>query len=177
MKIEQRTREIIGAVFGGLVILGLTTLLFAAAIKGYWDSTADLNKVNKFEGTIVDRDIVLKKDKVNLKVFYFKLEGLNDRLASYNIKQDYQKLIDNLNVGDKITVYFKKSESQKLNLEVIQIEKRGQIILDKADFETKKSSLIYIGTIGGTLMLGLFVGLILKIRKVLTLLPTNSSHA
>lgn len=129
--------------------------------------------MDKFEGTIVDRDIVLKKGKVNLNVFYFRLDGLSDKLASYNIRQDYKKLIDHLNIGDKIIVYFRKSESQKLNLDVIQIEKQGLVILDKGEFETKESSLIYIGTIGGIFMLGLFVGMIKKTRKVIILPPTT----
>ena len=165
MKIGQRTKEIIGVVYGGLVILGLAALLFAAAIKGYRDSIINLDQVDKFEGTVIDKDIVLKRGKINLNVFYFKLSGLSDRLASYNMKQDYKKLMDNINIGDQIQVYFKKSKSQSLNLDVIQIEKRGEIILDKNEFRTTMGSLIYIGTVGGVLMLSVFLGLMIKTRK------------
>ena len=141
--------------------------MFALAIKGYNNATINLDKVDIYEGVVIDRGITMKRSKkMSLKVFYFKMEGLDDLLASYNMSQDYSKLMSSVKNGDYLTVYFKESKSQDLNLNVIQIEKDSIIILDKNEFETKERGLIYIGSIGGVLMLAGFVWLIVKTRTV-----------
>jgi len=167
MTLTKQTREKIGVIYGGLVILGLTGLMFAAAIKGYNNATINLESVDKYEGIVIDRGITLKRGKkMSLKVFYFRMEGLDDLLAWYHISQNYSKLMSNVKNGDYLKVYFKESKSQDLNLNVIQIEKDNRIILDKNEFETKERALVYIGTIGGVLMLAGFVWMIMKTRKV-----------
>jgi hypothetical protein len=163
MKLNKETKEKIGVIFGGLLILALTGILFGAAIKGYKNSTIDLNKVDMYEGEVTDRGIGLKKGS---NIFYFRMEGLDDLLASYNMKKDYSKLMSSIEKGDFIKVYFKESKYEDFNLDVIQIEKDNKILLDKSEFETKESSLIYFGTIGGLIMLGIFISMIASNRKV-----------
>ena len=86
MKLKKETKEKIGVIYGSVVILGLTGLMVAAAIKGYNNSTVDLNRVDVFEGIVTDRGIALKRGKkMSVNVFYFRMKGLDDLLASYNM--------------------------------------------------------------------------------------------
>lgn len=144
-------------------------MLLALAIKGYQNTHIDLSKVEYTRGFVTDHGITINKgNQLNQKVFYFKIYGNNERFASYNIDQEYTNLKANIRYGDFLKVYYKKTNSSGFNLNVIQIEKEGQILLNKSEYESKEVALIYIGGIGGLLMLWVFIRLILKAKKVLT---------
>jgi hypothetical protein len=167
MKFKKETKEKIAVIYGSLVILGLTGLMAALAFKGYHNSSVDLDKVDVYEGIVTDRGIALKRGKkMSVNVFYFRMKGLDDLLASYNMDQNYSKLMSHINTGDFLKIYFKESKYSDFNLNVIQIEKNNEVILDKNEYETKETALIYIGTIGGLLMFGGFIWMIMKARSV-----------
>ena len=177
MKIKRATREKFAAIYVGLLCLGLTSMMVAVTIKAYNDSTIDLKKVDVYEGIVTDTGIGWKQNpKMDVKVFYFRMNGLDDLLASYNMHGDYATLQANVNRGDSIKIYFKESGSDDYNLDVIQIEKGGEIILDKSKFEKQQTALIYIGAVGGLLMFGTFGWLIVRWRKVFnTTMPAQST--
>lgn len=162
---KQKIKEIFALIFIGTLFLGLTLMMFTLAIIGYNNSHVDLSKVDSCKGYVTDEAIVLKRGKMNLNVFYFRINGTNENFASYNIHQDYSKLVDNIKIGDDLKVYYKKTQSTDYNLDVIQIEKKGKIILPKNEFESKEYSLIYIGIIGGLAMLIIFIKFILMVKS------------
>src|SRR5690349_12135160 len=72
------------------------------------NSTFDLTKLDSYDGKIVEKGIA-DNPAPNIsvaKVFYLKLEGLNQTLATYNLKQDYDALDSTFQVGDQVKVYF-----------------------------------------------------------------------
>lgn len=87
-------------------------------------------------------------------MFFLRLSGLDQTLATYNIEQSYYDLDSRLEVGDRVTVYFKSSpNNDKPNLSTYQIEKGGQVILGQDEFKGKEM----IGGIIATLGLGLII--------------------
>ena len=70
---KQRNREILAVILAGILILGLTFLMFALAVKGYSNSAIDLSKVSSCKGYVIDKKIILKKGKIKSNVFYFKI--------------------------------------------------------------------------------------------------------
>ena len=48
-------------------------------------------------------------------------------------------------------VYYKPSsnKTENINIDLIQVEKEGYILINKTEYEKKESALIYIGLIGG----------------------------
>lgn len=64
------------------------------------------------------------------KAFTFQLDNLSMPLGTHRPWDDYTKLLNEINVGDTLTVYFQKHPTHKLNLDVYQIEKNGQVLQD-----------------------------------------------
>ena len=60
-------------------------------------------------------------------------------------------MLKKVNVGDKVKVYYRPSsnERENINIDLIQVEKDGQVLIGKEEYEKKESSLIYIGLIAG----------------------------
>src|SRR5690606_24438945 len=90
-------------------------------------------------------------------VFYISLKDLDEDLGIYRMSKEYEDLLKKVNVGDKVKVYYRPSsnERENINIDLIQVEKDGQAIIGKEEYEKKESSLIYIGIIArfGTLFL------------------------
>jgi len=63
------------------------------------------------------------------KYFAFNISGYQVSFSVYKPSRHYAELESALNVGDNITVYF--VNSQTANIQVCQIEKNGQIVVDK----------------------------------------------
>jgi hypothetical protein len=60
--------------------------------------------------------------------------------------------------GDIVTVYYLgQSSDSNINIDLVQIEKSGQIIVDQKEYKEKESFLIYIGLIAGLFSVGLSV--------------------
>lgn len=135
------------------IIIALTSIIyFSLAYVGYEKQNIDLNKYSQYEGVIIDKGIgILKGSKGRTSnVFYVTLNGLDERLGIYRMSKKYNDLLSNLTVGEKIKVYYKpQSNKNNINIDLIQIEKGGKIIVGKDEYERKESALIYLGLIGG----------------------------
>ena len=162
---KQKTKGILIVILLGTFFLVLTLMMFALAIKGYNNSNIDLSKVDFCKGSVIEKRIELKKGKINLNVFHFKINGTNENFASYNKNQNYTKLTNEIRIGDELNVYYKKTKNSGFNLDVIQIEQNGKIILPKKEYESQQNSLIYIGVIGGLTFLIILVKFIKTMYK------------
>jgi protein involved in polysaccharide export with SLBB domain len=114
----------------------------------------DLNDLDKYEGTITDKGIIqhtssTSKGPRTSDVFFLRLSGLDQILATYNIEQSYYDLDSKLSVGDRVKVYFKSSpNNDKPNLSTYQIEKDGQVILGQDEYKGKEMIAGIIATLG-----------------------------
>jgi hypothetical protein len=101
----KRLRTLIAAlIFGGLLI--------AASIKFIKaDINIDLSKATHVTGKVIDLGVTDKSTivggKINKKgkMFFFQLENLPERLATYRPEQEYSALLNNIQVGDSVTVF------------------------------------------------------------------------
>jgi hypothetical protein len=124
-----------------LFILLSCTLVIYSVYSMLSNSKRDLTLVDSFEGAIKEKGIA-DNPAPNLsvtKVFFFKLEGLDQMLATYNPKQDYVELDSTFGVGDHVKVYFKRISFPEVpNLNTYQVEKDGRIIIGEGDIENKE---------------------------------------
>ncbi len=159
---KYRIPKTVKRVFNFVGGLFLTTCCFFVAYLTFQNGWTDLNKVDKFEGIIIEKGITTNQTSTsgryrttsNNKVFYLKLEGLNQTLAVYNPKQDYVSLDNSLYVGDTVKVFYNYSNLvDKLNLETFQIEKNNQEILNSQDFQGRERIGFYITLLGGFVLL------------------------
>ncbi len=72
------------------------------------------------------------------------------------MSKEYDDLISKININDELTVYYKENnnDSENVNIDLIQIERNGIVLLEKKEFEKKESALIYIGLIAGFFSIG-----------------------
>jgi hypothetical protein len=124
------------------------------------NACTDIDDLDKFEGVIVEKGLtknmstISGKGTITSDVFFLKLEGLDQILASYNKEQSYHDLDSKLNVGDKVKIYFKYSPyNDRPNVSTYQIEKAGQVILGQDEFKGKELIGGIIATLGLVLIL------------------------
>ncbi|WP_256012239.1 hypothetical protein [Desertivirga xinjiangensis] len=126
-----------------------TSIALIALSLGLFGSIAgaanDLDQAITYTGRVEDSRVLSPKGKSN---FFLKLDGLDTRLRCYRASGNYSDIIDNVQVGDIVTVYY--SNHQDTSLEVYQIEKNGRVILNHSEFRTKWvvcSIIIFVGII------------------------------
>jgi hypothetical protein len=115
--------------------------------------------LDKFTGRVSERGTTDRRSsKITTTVFYLTIDGLTQPLGIYRQEGNYKELVDEIQPGDIVTVYYiGKSADSDINIDLVQIEKNGQIIVDQKEFKKKESFLIYIGLIAGLFSVGLSV--------------------
>lgn len=81
------------------------------------------------------------------KVFAVRLYGMQKKLGVYRMSRNYDDLLNAIGEGDTLRMYYRGNgnRTENVNIDLIQIEKNGEILLDKKEYERKESALIYIG--------------------------------
>jgi hypothetical protein len=135
-------------------------IYFLLAYKGYSSQIIDLETIDRFTGRVTQRGIADRNSsKATLEVFYLTLDGLTETLGIYRQENNYSGLIDEIQPGDTVTVYYLgTSGSDGINIDLVQIEKGGEVIVDQAEFKKKESFLTYIGLVAGLFSVGMAVG-------------------
>ena len=140
------------------ILIFLTAgIYFLLAYKGFSSQFIDINTLGKFTGRVNERGVAERRSsKHSSDVFYLTLDGFPETLGIYRMEKDYSGLVDKIQPGDTVTVYYLRSKTdENINIDLVQIEKDGQIIVDQKEFKKKESALIYIGLIGGLFSVGL----------------------
>lgn len=150
---NKKTKKLVNSISAGL----FSALLFLVSYIGYEKQNIDLSKQNQYEEIIIDKGIGIHYGSKNQKsnVFFITLKNLNENLGIYRISNDYKDLLQKVNIGDKVKVYYEElsSTSENININLIQVEKDGKIIISKNEYEKREGSLFYIGLIGGLVFL------------------------
>lgn len=148
---DKNTKRTLSSIF-----LFLTSFIyFFLAYIGFKKQNIDLNNYSKTENVIIDKGIDYRIGSKGRKsqCFYILLKDNDKKLGVYRMNKDYSDLLAKFNVGDTVTAYYRDNNNQRenINIDLVQVEKAGQVLLDKKEYERKESSLIYIGLIGGIL--------------------------
>jgi len=139
------------------IIIFLTSgIYFFLAYIGFSHQLLDIKTLDRFSGRVIERGVADRKSHKNTSsVFYVTIEGLSETLGIYRMEKDYSGLIDKIQPGDTITVYFLgKVIDENINIDLVQIEKDGQVIVHGSEFKKKHLSLIYAGLICGLFSVG-----------------------
>jgi hypothetical protein len=137
----------------GLIFL-TSGIYFALAYIGYNEQDIELKRLSTYTGKIDNLGVdylVGAKGRRSL-VFFIDLQGLDQRLGIYRMDKDYKDLYQLFTLGETITVYFQNHRnSENININLIQIEKGGFVVLSKNEYEKKEGALIWIGLSFGIL--------------------------
>jgi hypothetical protein len=142
------------------IIIFLTSgIYFLLGYKGYSSQAIDIKTLDKFTGQVIERGTADRKStKHTSRVFYLTIEGLTETLGIYRQEKNYSELVDKIQPGDIVTVYYlSKSTDENINIDLVQIERGGEVIVDQKEFKKKESFLIYIGLIAGLFSVGLSI--------------------
>ena len=128
-------------------------MLFGSAKKFIKDTNLDLTKTTIVKGHIIKSYLTTRrtggKIKRNMPIFAFNLDNLSQTLGAYRPSHNYSKLINNLQPGDFVTVYYRHNKYNDINIDVFQIEKGREIILDYETYNINHTNgAILIGVIG-----------------------------
>ena len=87
--------------------------------------------------------------------------------------RNYDKLFESIKIGDKIKIFYKPNIDKKenINIDIIQIEKDGNVILSKSEYQTKNRILMTCGIVACLYLVLMFYSL-LKYGKVQNVIPT-----
>lgn len=141
------------------IIIFLTSwIYFFLAYKGFSSQSIDIKTLDKFTGRVSERGVADRRSSKHIKRFYLTIDGLSETLGIYRMEKNYSELIDKIQPGDIVTVYYLgKTTDENINVDLVQIEKDGQIIVDESELKMKELTLIYIGLIGGLFSVGLSI--------------------
>jgi hypothetical protein len=145
MKLVDKVKLIFGFTF-------FTLLYIFCIYLGFKKQNIDLNTTNKIISIVENRGIDIRYGSKGKKddVFYIKLENYDKKLGVYRMSKNYEDLIKKINIGDELEIYYyeNSNRTENVNIDLIQVERKDTILIDKSEFEGKKRFLIYIG-IGG----------------------------
>ena len=142
----------------------LAACCFFGSFLMFMTSGSDLSQIDVYNGKVIEKGITIKnnsvggKDSFKSEIFYLKISGLNQILATYKPLQDYSFFEKNIKVGDNLKVYFQKSyDTIKPNLNLFQIEKEGIVLLKKEELQNKERIGGFIALFGGFLLIGIAI--------------------
>lgn len=155
--------KIIGLLF---LILGLGLFLLLSFI-GYDNQKINLEDFTKYESIVTKKGVGIES-----KVFYLKMNGLEKKIGVYRMFRNYDKLLQDIEVGDQLKIYYKPNENknENINIDVIQIERGNKIIVNKSEYQTKYRILMAVGIIASLAMIMMIISL-LKYGKVESIIP------
>lgn len=150
---NKKIKRLINSIISGLFSL----LFFFLAYIGYEKQNINLSKQDQFESIIIDKGVDFHHGSKGQKskVFFISLKNLDENLGIYRMSKNYNDLLQKVNIGDKVKVYYQSNsnESENINIDLIQLERDRKIIIDKSEYEDKEGILFYIGLIAGFFLL------------------------
>lgn len=134
------------------ILICLTSVIYLFLVWiGFQKQNIQLENCNYYESYVISSGLDYRNSSKGRKsnVFYVLLHGMDKKLGVYRMSKDYNDLLSAIKHGDKLKVYYSdNNKKENVNIDLIQVEKNGQILLDKKEYEKKESTLIYMGLFG-----------------------------
>jgi hypothetical protein len=159
--LEQMMNKKTKHLLSSIIFASTSTLYFFLAYIGYGKQNIDLTQKATYENVVTNKGIGIRYGSKGRQseVFYITLKDLDEKLGIYRMSKKYDDLLRKIRIGEEVKVYYRPSTNKKenINIDLIQVEKDGEILISKTEYEKKESALIYIGLIAGfgTLFLAL----------------------
>ncbi|MEP0366706.1 MAG: hypothetical protein ABJN36_01255 [Cyclobacteriaceae bacterium] len=147
-------------------LLGMTwftLFFFFGSFLFYSDATIDTDKLQEYKGQITDLGITTHRSSTSSgprtsKVFFIQLEGLAEKLATYNTNQTYGELQNSLRTGDIVYVTFKpSSKTDQPNIDLYELKLGNKVLVEQSTYRTKRLIASLIALLGA--IITLFIGL------------------
>ncbi len=154
--IKGQARNTKGTAISALLFLSSFVYCYLAYI-GYKDQHIDLSECSKVTSVIIDKGLEHRRETKGPSLcFYLSLEGSSKKLGEYRWWKNYDDLDDKFHAGDTVTAYFLDNHNagESINIDLVQVEKNGQVRLGKQEYAHKQRTLVWIGALGGLAMLG-----------------------
>ncbi|QJX45921.1 hypothetical protein HMJ29_02795 [Hymenobacter taeanensis] len=149
-----------------------TTVLLFGSFLAFSNSSADLSGLDIGEGVVEKRGVMPHQSRaanglrVSSTLFFVKLSGLSQLLAVYYPGQEYRFLLNSIQVGDTLKIWYRHSSDQDVpNLNTYQITKRNQIVLNQEEYRGKETLAGYIALAGAVVTVWLGIRQDRKYRK------------
>ena len=124
-------------IFFGLLVVFMGSLMLREA-------KFDIRDSQQYSGRITTRSVD--------KFFTCTVSGFPTAFNVYKVSRNYPELEAALNPGDSVTVYF--INSQTANIQVYQVEKNGQIVVNNELLTGQNRNGGIIAVIGGLVFIG-----------------------
>ena len=111
----------------------------------------DLKETIKLKGIVsnkgIDNHVSTKRKKS--KCFFLKLNNLDYKVGVKRWFKSYDDLNNNIKIGDTVTInYFDNYKPfENINIDLVQIEKKGLIIFEKGEYERGQMLIVYVCSI------------------------------
>ena len=160
----------------GVVVL---SLIYAMLIGiGFSHQNIDLRDTIRREGVVESVGVFERTSRRTYpirqthrhEIFYIQLSGTREKLELFRRGFNYDDLLENIHIGDRLTVFVKRIND---DLDIVQIEKNGTIVLHRSEFERRQRVLIYGGILG---LVGNVVALVWAKRRREDENETNNTH-
>jgi hypothetical protein len=146
---NKKTKHLLNSI----LFASTSILYFFLAYIGYGKQNIDLTQKTTYENIVTNKGIGIRYGSKGRqsKVFYITLKDLDEKLGVYRMSKNYDDLLNKFEIGEKVKVYYRPStnKNENINIDLIQVEKDGEILISKTEYEKKESALIYIGLIAG----------------------------
>lgn len=156
--LNKKVKGIVGLIAG----LFLVSTMIIVGFKMIMTTMINMEDTSKISG-IVDNcgitnksSIVSGRFKVDSDIFFIKINSNDQIFGVYNKEKDYSDLTDLIKIQDSISINYIET-SDKLNIDVLQIEKDNKVIYEFDKFKSKERIGGFIALIGGFLMLILVI--------------------
>ena len=156
---EKNAKKGLGIPTGWLIVLiALSFVYLMLIVAGISYQNIDLRDTIRREGVVQSVGIFNRTARgMEQQVFYIQLSGTRERLQVFRGSFNYDDLLENIHVGDRLTVFLMPNDQRS---EMIQIEKNGNIILHRSEIQNRNRILIYLGILG--LLANVYGGYLLK---------------
>ncbi|MBO9203194.1 MULTISPECIES: DUF3592 domain-containing protein [Niastella] len=147
-----------------IVILALSSfMLFSAGKKYFIEASVDLKKVHKVTAHITSsyqtkRSIGGRGRKVG--AFVFTISKYNYRFGASPSPRYLEKVVNNLQTGDTVTVYYDPEYEGQINYNIYQIEKSGRVIFAYNTYKSNNILTAILLVLGACFLLALIVGVV-----------------
>jgi hypothetical protein len=137
-----------------LLFVALFVICLVVIGMGFQGRKLELRDTVRREGTVETVGTIRLRNQStrvpDRMVFSIQFSDMRERFNVSRRNENYADLIENIQVGDSLIVYFRhnNSQSENRNVGVVQIEKNGKIILDISEFKDRQTARIYMGFFG-----------------------------
>ncbi len=133
-----------GGIISSLFFLIVTLLIFSSTVTSCENMKIDLSAEKTYEGIITKRetDIAYGKNRAKNLAFNLRVDGLPKDFRFFNKTNNFDQLLADIQVGDKIRVYY-----SHYGFILYQIEKEGKVVFSKEVFESKQLPGVIMGFI------------------------------